>query len=400
MWRGTRVLVGSARLTEAEDVEMPVSTAGEARRASEGGQTVVRVAEGSRLLGALALADIPREEAPEAIASLRTQGEAGVLRTSPVRAPSSTTYDLLLVATRYHRHMTSPQLLLSEDPDALARLARVEILYTDLDGTLLGRGASVLTDDRGEPTLETVSAIVAVNKAWLTVVLVSGRNAIQLAEDTRLLGWTDFIGEVGCIRSVGRERSMTYDTGDWPEGAIPEGMTPYEAILDAGALEALFSAFPGRIERHLPWDSDRLATHILRGEVDIVRAQTVLDQLPLPVHIVDNGIIHPPRHTLVGVERVHAYHLVPAGASKARAIANDLAARGLPREAAAAIGDSATDLQMAASVGVMVLVANGLDSPGLAERIAETPNAYATRARQGHGWAEFARLWLAARDAG
>lgn len=287
--------------------------------------------------------------------------------------------------------------LLTESPEALAALSTVEVLYTDLDGTLLGRGGSVLVDDGGEPTLETAEAIVAVNEARLTVVMVSGRNALQLAEDTRLLGWTDFIGEVGCLRSVGRERSMTYSTGDWPPDLVPEHLTPYEAIEQSGALDALQTVFPGRIERHMPWDSDRVATHILRGEVDTAAAQRVLDELPLPIAIVDNGIVHPPRHGLVGVSQVHAYHLVPKGTSKSRALAEDLAARGLTPEQAAAIGDSATDLEMASAVGVFALVANGLDTPGMPELVCETPNAYVTRERQGHGWAEFARAWLAAR---
>ena len=289
--------------------------------------------------------------------------------------------------------------VLAESPEALEALARVEILYTDLDGTLLGRGASVLRDDAGEPTLETVEAIVAVNRAGLTVVMVSGRNAIQLAENTRLLGWTDFIGEVGCIRSVGRERTMTYSTGDWPPDLVPDHLTPYEAIEQSGALDALQTAFPGRIERHMPWDSDRLATHILRGEVDATEAQRVLDSLPLPIAFVDNGIVHPPRHSLAGVDQVHAYHLVPKGASKTRALAEDLAARGLEPGQAAAIGDSATDVEMASAVGTFVLVANGLDAPGRAEQVAATPNGYVTRARQGHGWAEFARAWVEARGA-
>ncbi len=287
--------------------------------------------------------------------------------------------------------------VLGTSPAALSALARVEVLYTDLDGTLLGRNSSVLADDGGEPTIEIAEAIVSINRARLTVVMVSGRNALQLAEAVRLLGWTDFIGEVGCVRSVGRERNLSYSVGDWSPDLLPENVSPYEAIAQAGALDVLETAFPGRIERHLPWDRDRLATHILRGDVDVVRAQSVLDTLPLPVDIVDNGVIRPPRHGLVGVSQIHAYHLVPRGSSKARAIAEDLAARGLTSDQAAAIGDSATDLAMADSVGLFALVANGLDSPGMAERVALTPNSYVTSARQGHGWAEVARLWVKAR---
>ncbi len=286
---------------------------------------------------------------------------------------------------------------LDEAPDVLDALARVQVLYTDLDGTLLGRGASVLRDDTGAPTLETARAIVEVNSAGLDVVMVSGRNFIQLAENSRLLGWTDFIGEVGTLRSTGRERHVEYMLGDWGADTAPEGITPYEAILEAGALDMLMTAFPGRIERHIPWDSDRVVTFILRGEVEIEEAQAVLDQIELPVQIVDNGVIHPVNHQLVGVDTIHAYHLVPKGASKVRAIEYDLAARGLKPEQAAAIGDSAADLDMAEAVGVMVLVANGLDVPAVSARLAETPNAVATRRRQGHGWAEFADAWLAAR---
>ena len=267
---------------------------------------------------------------------------------------------------------------LDEAPDVLEALARVEVLYTDLDGTLLGRGASVLRDDTGAPTLDTARAIVEVNTAGLTVVMVSGRNFIQLAEDSRLLGWTDFIGEVGALRSTGRERHVEYMLGDWPPDAVPEGITPYEAILEAGALDMLMTAFPGRIERHIPWDADRVVTFILRGEVEIEEAQAILDQIELPVQIVDNGVIHPVNHTLSGVEQIHAYHLVPNGTSKVRTIRDDLEARGLARDQAAAIGDSRADLDMAEAVGVMAIVANGLDVPAVSARLAELPNAVAT----------------------
>ena len=60
----------------------------------------------------------------------------------------------------------------------------------------------------------------------------------------------------------------------------------------------LMTAFPGRIERHVPWDSDRVVTFILRGGVEIEEAQAVLDEIDLPVQIVDNGVIHPVNHTL------------------------------------------------------------------------------------------------------
>jgi hypothetical protein len=41
--------------------------------------------------------------------------------------------------------------LLAENPAALDALTRVEVLYTDLDGTLLARGGSVVADGDGLP---------------------------------------------------------------------------------------------------------------------------------------------------------------------------------------------------------------------------------------------------------
>jgi hydroxymethylpyrimidine pyrophosphatase-like HAD family hydrolase len=277
---------------------------------------------------------------------------------------------------------------------AAAALARARILFTDLDGTLLGRGACLLADGAGAPSLDAVTAVAAINRAGLPVVIVSGRNARQLREITRLLGWSDFIGEMGCVRSHDRGARVVYDTGDWPEDATAPGETPYEAILRAGAIDVLWERFPGLIEFHDPWHLDREATHVLRGDVPIAEAQAALDTLPLPVTIVDNGIIHPPRTGLVGVTEVHAMHLVPTGTSKQRAVALDLAGRGLGADDAIAIGDSAADVAMAQVTGLLAVVANGLADPVLRESASGFGNVVATRQSHGSGWAELASAWL------
>ena len=286
---------------------------------------------------------------------------------------------------------------LDTSPLAAAALARARVLYTDIDGTLLGRGACLIADGEGKPNLDAVTAAAALNGLAMPVVIVSGRNARQLREMTRLLGWPDFIGELGCVRSYGRGARLVYDTGIWPEGSTLDGETPYEAILRVGGLDALMKAFPGRIENHTPWHLDREVTHVLRGNVDIETAQAVLDTLPLPVTIVDNGIIHPPAHGLVGVTEIHAIHLVPTGTSKQRAVELDLAERGVAAEDALAIGDSAADVAMASQVGLLAVVSNGLADPVLVERAAGLANVVATHGSHGSGWAEFARAWMAAR---
>jgi hydroxymethylpyrimidine pyrophosphatase-like HAD family hydrolase len=285
---------------------------------------------------------------------------------------------------------------LDESPTASERLASAHTLFTDLDGTLLGRGASILADGEGRPNLDAVTAITHLNAAGLGVVMCSGRNARQLRESSRLLGWSDFIGELGCVRSYDRGARVVYDIGTWPEGATREGETPYEAILREGAVELLMERFPGLVEYHDPWHLDREATHVLRGNLPIAEAQAVLDTLPLPVRIIDNGIIHPPRHHLV-CDEIHAIHLVPAGTSKPRAVALFLADRGATRDQAISIGDSAADVGMADSTAMFVCVANGLNDPYLLACARGRTDVCATRATFGSGWAELAEAWLTAR---
>jgi predicted mannosyl-3-phosphoglycerate phosphatase (HAD superfamily) len=286
---------------------------------------------------------------------------------------------------------------LDEFPGVRDVLARADVLYTDLDGTLLGRGGCLLCDGAGAPSLDAATGVAALNAAGIRVVITSGRGAKQLGEVTRMLGWRDFIAELGCVRSYDRGARTVYDVPGWPAGALEDGETPHDAITRAGALDVLARAFPGRIEVHDPWHLEREVTHVLRGNVPLAEAQPLLDALELPVTLVDNGIIHPPRTTLVGVDEVHAFHLVPTGASKSRAIAADLAEHGLARERALAIGDSAADVEMADAVGLMVAVANGLDDPVLVADASGRDNVCATRAPFGSGWRELADTWLAAR---
>ncbi len=285
------------------------------------------------------------------------------------------------------------------DEYANETLARAQILYTDLDGTLLGRGGSVLLDAAGAPSAITASAIARLNTAGLPVVMCSGRNQLQLFEIARILGWSGFIAEVGCVIMPERGAEPIYYMGDWPQDALSARETPFEAIKRVGALDVLWETYPGLIEHHTPYDGHREATYVLRGNVDIELARSALASLELPVELIDNGIIHPTRTTLRDVNEVHAYHLLPAGVSKAKAVAYDLERRGIPREHALSIGDSVTDIAMAASVGLGVLVANALDDPKVSEALVSPPGEIAaTHGARGEGWAELAAAWLAARE--
>ena len=287
--------------------------------------------------------------------------------------------------------------LLTDSPAALDALSRIEVLYSDLDGTLLGVGGSLLVGGDGQPSILTADAVMRLNVAGLPVVITTGRNRIQTAELSRVLGWRGFIAELGCVIVPDRGAEPIYFTGTWPADALRPGETPFKRIERAGALSALTRAFPGRLEPHAPYHLDREATHVLRGLLDVAEAQAVLGELEVPVEIVDNGIIHPLSTGLAELPEIHAYHLIPAGVTKAGAVASDIARRGLEPEQAAAIGDSASDVAMADACALAVVVANACDDARVGREAASRANVFATAGNRGDGWAQLAEMLLAAR---
>src|SRR4029450_5519795 len=83
-------------------------------------------------------------------------------------------------------------------PDApRPRLVGIRCVYTDLDGTLLGRGASLFRTAEGEFTLLAARALEACHRAGVEVVIKSGRRRAQVMEDARLIGQSSYIFEVG-----------------------------------------------------------------------------------------------------------------------------------------------------------------------------------------------------------
>lgn len=290
--------------------------------------------------------------------------------------------------------------LITDDPRAAAALASVRVLYTDIDGTLVARGGSILADADGAPSTLVADAIVEIARAGLSVVPVSGRGRLQLREFTQVLGWDGYIAEAGgiIVHGTGLSAEVRVDRGTWPDELLEAGETPFDAINRVGAAEALIAALPGRIEHYAPWQMDREVSLLLRGCVERAEGQAALDRLPLPLDFVDNGMVRS-RGTLACTDMPpHAYHVVPRGVSKARAIALDLEWRGLAREQAAAIGDSTTDIEMADAVGVLALVDNAFESPGVLAELERTPrnNVWRTAGARTGGWAEFAGAWVAA----
>jgi phosphoglycolate phosphatase len=231
-------------------------------------------------------------------------------------------------------------------------------LYVDLDGTLLGPGGSLLRGPGGRFALDGVRALQACDRAGVEVVLYSGRRQASVFEDSHLIGTSSYIFELGCGLVVDGELEWLTD------GIVPseaEG-TIYDQIERSGAPRLLLERYPGRLEYHTPWSVGREVSHLFRGYVDLDDAGALLHDAGLDwLRLVDNGIVHEHADRMPGLPVVRVYHLIPAGASKARAVARHMQARGYAPQDCIAAGDSREDMDAAQVVGAFWLVANALD---------------------------------------
>jgi hydroxymethylpyrimidine pyrophosphatase-like HAD family hydrolase len=295
----------------------------------------------------------------------------------------------------------------------------VRCLYVDLDGTLLGRGASLVHDGEGNVSFEGVRAIQACLRANVEIVLMSGRRRIQVAEDARLLGQSAYIFEAGaCVvlgagllgpaggvaggvasgaagGADGGSGGMGSKTGapaggeeHWLTGEmLPGELTIAQQIERSGAPRMLLERYEGRLEYHEPWHVDREVSHLFRGLVDAVEVDRLLaEQGHEHLRLVDNGVVNRRSPALADLPHVRGYHLVPAGASKATAVAFHRRVRGYAREETFAVGDSREDLACAEHVGTFWLVANAVQrDPSIREAIAVFDNVRIAEAGHGAG---------------
>lgn len=251
--------------------------------------------------------------------------------------------------------------------------------YVDLDGTLLGPGASVLRDAEGNFSRAGVRALEACHRAGVEVVLYSGRRRAQVAEDSRILGLTAYIFELGAAVVIDGE--IEWLTGDM----VPGERSIHDQITDSGAPALLLERFDGRLEYHHPWHHEREVTHLFRGQVDDAEVRTLFHEHGLDhLRLVDNGTVRRRSPGLADLPIVRAYHLVPAAASKAGAVARHMQVRGYTPEECIAVGDSREDMSAGDVVGTFWLVGNAVErDPTLRDDV--RPNARIAEGRYGEG---------------
>jgi len=256
-------------------------------------------------------------------------------------------------------------------------------VYTDLDGTLLGRGSSLFRDAEGAFSMAQARGLEACQRAGVEVVIMSGRREPQVHEAARLMGQSSYIYEAGCAFAIDGETTLM--TGEM----VPdERGTVYEQMEARGIPRMLFDRFEGRLEYHAPWHHGRVLSHLFRGKVDVIEANGLLEENDAAdLRLLDNGAIGREMAAIEGP--THAYHLVPRMVSKANAVAAHARARGYDPAECIAVGDSVEDLEVAAAVGRFFVVANGPErDPGLRAALAAWDNATVTEGSMGDGFYE------------
>ena len=268
-------------------------------------------------------------------------------------------------------------------------------VYVDLDGTLLGPGASLLRDADGGFSLDAVRALQACHRAEVEVVIFSGRRQAQTMEDARLIGQSAYIFEAGSGLVVDGEL-------EWLTGGLEptdEGISIHDQIEACGAPALLLGHYARRLEYHAPWHVNRDVSHLFRGLVEAEEADALLEEHGHGhLRLVDNGVVRSRSADLAELPLVRAYHLVPRAASKAGAVARHMQIRGYTPQECIAVGDSREDLGAAAAVGAFWFVANALQKdPTLRDAIAGRANVRVAEGGYGAGVYEAVVTTLAER---
>ena len=263
------------------------------------------------------------------------------------------------------------------------------IVYSDLDGTMLGPGGSLIRAADRSWTLEPAQALISLHSQGIPLMLVSGRTRAQLMEAAALTSADGFIAEMGALLSWDHGRQTEVLSGAAPP---PLHRAPDEVVAQ------LLEQFDGQLDVYDPWHEGHEVDILMRGRLDPLAVESWLAEKGFSwLRLRDNGVIPEAAAgaKLRGSGPVHVLHLMPDGISKGLAVKRDLERRGLDPATAVAVGDSASDLTMAPHVGRFFLVANGAAHPHMAPLIEQHENLTITAGMNGAGFVEAVKHLLA-----
>lgn len=263
--------------------------------------------------------------------------------------------------------------------------SNLKFIYSDLDGTLLNDKGCLVKDENDNCYLGSVKQFEKIFAKGWDMVLVSGRNRIQLKYNAQMIGVKNYIAELGTelIYDLGLKVYTTFDNKavkfDLKYGS--------KDLLDI--VKLLKEKFPNKIECNLEWSKYRTNTILFMGEIDLCLANELLEKKGYKgLVLVDNGVTCL-ENLNIDVDKLHIYNLIPSGVNKSSGIKLDKKIRNIKIKNCIALGDSVEDLKMAAEVKFFFLMRNALDhNSEISDELNIYDNVYVTENRMNRGWAE------------
>ena len=271
-------------------------------------------------------------------------------------------------------------------------LGDLKVISTDLDDTLFNDSGCIVKDEKGNYYLEAVKLLPKIaGKNW-DVVLVSGRNRVQLRYNAQMIGLKNYIAELGSelVYNLGEEVYTTYDKQKMKYDLTYEGKDLIKIV------ELLKKNFPGKIESKMEWSKYRSHSILFFGEINLDLANKLLKKEGYgELALVDNGFSSLMEMNL-DIKRLHIYNLAPSGINKSKGIKLDKKIRNFNTGNCIALGDSLEDLKMADEVKYFFLIGNALEHNGMIlGELNNYNNVYVTEGAMNKGWTEVIEYLLA-----
>lgn len=266
---------------------------------------------------------------------------------------------------------------------------KIPTIYIDIDGTLLGKNASLLHDHEGLRTTVAIDALFKAEKAGVDLVVATGRDIYRASEFCRAIGISKYIAELGCVLHTTGEDIVEY--GAKAGAFVKENNLDTVKFLDCihQAAQLLIESYPGRLEMHTPYNRDCFASFKLRGNVSVDACNNLLSSHGWPfLEFVPNG--HGMfRRTMPDVENVLIYHLTPVGVTKAFGISRDQELRTLSASHCYLIGDGMADAMCSDIVDTVFIPANGpISDPNIEKYSRENDSVVILEKSHNHGFAQ------------
>jgi HAD superfamily hydrolase (TIGR01484 family) len=226
------------------------------------------------------------------------------------------------------------------------KVEQIKVIYSDVDGTFMNAGC--LFKNKYQLSIKNTLSIFKLLKKRIDVVMTSGREKEKLKETARILGFNNFIANLGIEIVYNQGEKVITNHGVH----IPSDKSLKKWIEESGVIQSIFNKYSNKIRYYSPWAEILRTHHLLIGELDFNEVSNWIQKNYPTLRIIDNGVVPPE----TDFSKPHAYHVIPKNVGKKEAVRIDKNERNLKSENLIGIGDSMEDATIAEEVGVFFLL--------------------------------------------